>query len=237
MNESRQYHILVVDDDDRIRSLLSQFLRERGYHVSAAPHADKALAMLRSIAFDLLILDVMMPGMDGFELTENVRQTKNVPILLLTARGEPEDRIKGLSLGADDYLAKPFEPEELNLRIQAILRRSIHTSQGPQKVVFGDWEFEPGTGGLTRDGERVRLTSGELSLLTALAQQPGQPVSRLSLSETAAAGAGERAVDVQITRLRRKIEDDPKDPIFIQTVRGEGYRLVAEPVFDRQGAN
>lgn len=232
MNETRQSHILVVDDDDRIRDLLSRFLRARGYRVSAAPHADKALAMLRSLAFDLLILDVMMPGMDGFTLTETIRETGNVPILLLTARGEPEDRIRGLSAGADDYLAKPFEPEELILRVQAILRRSLPKTQGPAAVTFGPWRFDLDTAGLEREGERVRLTGGEAALLTALATTPGQPVSRQSLSDKAAAGAGERAVDVQVTRLRRKIEADPKDPIWIQTVRGAGYKLVAEPVFE-----
>ncbi|GGE30324.1 DNA-binding response regulator [Marinicauda pacifica] len=232
MNDARQSHILVVDDDDRIRELLTKFLRARGYRVSAAPQAAKALSMLRSLAFDLLILDVMMPGMDGFELTETVRETGDVPILLLTARGEPEDRIRGLTAGADDYLAKPFEPEELILRVQAILRRSLPRTQGPSRVVFGPWQLDLDTANLQREGERVRLTGGEGALLVTLAQSAGQPVSREALSEKAAAGAGERAVDVQITRLRRKIEADPKAPIWIQTVRGEGYKLVAEAVFD-----
>lgn len=227
-------HILVVDDDDRIRTLLTRFLRERGFRVSAAPDAAKALAMLRSLAFDLLILDVMMPGMDGFELTSEVRKNHDCPILLLTARGEPEDRIKGLSLGADDYLAKPFEPEELILRVQAILRRVMPRKQAARRVRFGDWVFDIEAGQLTRGEARVRLTGGEAALLGALAQSAGEAVDRLALSERAAGGAGERAVDVQMTRLRRKIEDDPKDPVFLQTVRGEGYKLVADPVFDSE---
>ena len=183
-------HILVVDDDDRIRTLLSRFLRERGFRVSSAPNAEKALSMLRSLTFDLLILDVMMPGMDGFELTRAVRQGHDCPILLLTARGEPEDRIKGLTLGADDYLAKPFEPEELILRVQAILRRMIPKKLGAKRVRFGGWIFELETGQLSRGETRVRLTGGEAALLTALAQSPGEAVDRYLLSERAAGGAG-----------------------------------------------
>ncbi|WP_019961312.1 response regulator [Woodsholea maritima] len=227
----RQPHILVVDDDDRIRTLLSRFLRERGYRVSAAPHAEKALATLRGIAFDLLILDVMMPGMDGFDLTQEIRKTRDCPILLLTARGEPEDRIKGLALGADDYLAKPFEPEELILRVQAILRRALPRTRGPEAVIFGPWRFELETQQLSKGDERIKLTGGEGALLHALASAQGEAVNRYDLAEKAAVSAGERAVDVQMTRLRRKIEADPKAPIWLQTVRGEGYKLVAEPVY------
>ncbi|MGJ3232109.1 MAG: response regulator [Oceanicaulis sp.] len=226
----RAPHLLVVDDDDRIRELLTRFLRARGLRVSAAPDGEKALALLAQMRFDLVILDVMMPGVDGFKVTETVRESSDTPILLLTARGEPEDRIKGLSLGADDYLAKPFEPEELVLRAEAILRRVQPRRKGPREVVFGPWTYTLATGQLTRDGAPVRLTGGEAALLTALAMQPGEPVSRLTLSDRAAQGAGERAVDVQITRLRRKLEADPKAPIWVQTVRGEGYKLVAEPV-------
>ena len=223
-------HILVVDDDDRIRTLLKRFLQERGYRVSTAPNADQALSTLNSLAFDLLVLDVMMPGMDGFELTEAIRKRGDTPILLLTARGEAEDRIKGLSLGADDYLAKPFEPEELVLRINAILRRARPTSAAIRQVVFGDWQFDVERESLTQAGQPVRLTGGEAALLAALAASAGQTVSRLFLSERT--GGGERAVDVQVTRLRRKIEADPKEPLHLQTVRGEGYRLVADPVFE-----
>jgi len=227
----REAHLLVVDDDDRIRDLLTRYLRDRGYRVTAAPDAAKALAKIGALAFDLLILDVMMPGMDGFALTEAVRAKGDTPILLLTARGEPEDRIKGLSLGADDYLAKPFEPEELILRVQAILRRVLPKTRGPAQVVFGDWRFDVEAGHLFNGEDRQRLTGGEVQLLTALAQSPGETLSRQALAERTAAGAGERAVDVQVTRLRRKIEADPKDPVWLQTVRGEGYRLAAEPIF------
>ena len=223
-------HILVVDDDDRIRSLLKRFLQERGFRVSTAPNASKALSTMNSLAFDILVLDVMMPGMDGFELTEAVRKKGDTPILLLTARGEAEDRIRGLSLGADDYLAKPFEPEELVLRINAILRRAKPANASIIQVLFGDWSFDLAREALTRDGNPVRLTGGETALLAALAATPGQAVSRLTLSERT--GGGERAVDVQVTRLRRKIETDPKEPLHLQTVRGEGYRLAADPVFD-----
>lgn len=223
-------HILVVDDDDRIRSLLSRFLRERGFRVSAAPNADKALSMLRSLSFDLLILDVMMPGMDGFELTSLVRETRETPILLLTARGEAEDRIRGLSLGADDYLAKPFEPEELVLRINAILRRSRPSAIEHRKVRFGQFQFDIGNGALAKNGDAVRLTGGEETLLKALARAVGQTVSRYDLCDLT--GGGERAVDVQMTRLRRKLEADPRQPVHLQTIRGEGYKLIADAIFE-----
>lgn len=223
-------HILVVDDDDRIRALLKRFLQERGYRVSTAENADKALSTMKALEFDLLVLDVMMPGMDGFEMTEAVRDQSETPIMLLTARGEAEDRIKGLSLGADDYLAKPFEPEELILRINAILRRTKPAQAAIKRVEFGDWSFDIEREQLLQGGEPVRLTGGESALLAALASSAGQPVSRLTLSERT--GSGERAVDVQVTRLRRKLESDPKEPLHLQTVRGEGYRLAADPVFE-----
>ena len=229
---ARPPHVLVVDDDDRIRELLTRYLRARGWRVSAAPHAEKALSLIANLAFDLLVVDVMMPGMDGFALTEAVRRQGETPILLLTARGEPEDRIKGLSLGADDYLAKPFEPEELVLRIEAILRRAMPRLRGPAEVVFGPWRFELETARLMNGPERIRLTGGEAALLSALAERAGEPVSRETLAEKAAADAGGRAIDVQVTRLRRKIETDPKEPVWLQTVRGEGYKLVAQPVFE-----
>ncbi|WP_300555181.1 response regulator transcription factor [Maricaulis sp.] len=223
-------HILVVDDDDRIRALLKRFLQERGYRVSTAENASRALATMKALEFDLLVLDVMMPGMDGFEMTEAVRGQSETPIMLLTARGEAEDRIKGLSLGADDYLSKPFEPEELILRINAILRRTKPAQAAIKRVEFGDWSFDIDREQLSRSGEPVRLTGGESALLAALAASAGQPVSRLALSERT--GSGERAVDVQVTRLRRKLENDPKEPLHLQTVRGEGYRLAADPVFE-----
>jgi len=232
MSEPREHHILVVDDDDRIRSLLSRYLRERGLRVSAAPDGAEALDLAGQMQFDLVILDVMMPGLDGFETTRRLRAAGDTPILLLTARGEPEDRIQGLSLGADDYLPKPFEPEELVLRVQAILRRTHARRRGPDMACFGPWTYNVRTGQLFNSGAPVRLTGGETALLGALAVSAGEAVSREFLSQRMAGGAGERAVDVQITRLRRKIETDPKAPVWIQTVRGEGYKLVAEPVFE-----
>ncbi len=230
----RTHHILVVDDDDRIRDLLARFLRERDLRVSTAPDGEAALQLADQMQFDLVILDVMMPGLDGFEVTSRLREEGQTPILLLTARGEPADRIKGLSLGADDYLAKPFEPEELILRVQAILRRSLPQIHGPDAVRFGDWRYDLVSSQLERDGQPVRLTGGEAALLSALAVKPGDTVSRSALADRAGGESGERAVDVQITRLRRKIEADPKAPIHIQTVRGEGYKLIAQPEFGQK---
>jgi two-component system phosphate regulon response regulator OmpR len=232
----RTHHILVVDDDDRIRTLLARFLRERDLRVSTAADGQAALQLAEQMQFDLVILDVMMPGLDGFEVTTRLRERDQTPILLLTARGEPEDRIKGLSLGADDYLAKPFEPEELVLRVQAILRRAMPQMRGPEAVCFGQWRYDLVASQLERNGDTVRLTGGEAALLSALATQPGSTVSRMALAERAGGDTGERAVDVQITRLRRKIEEDPKAPLHIQTVRGEGYKLIAQPEFSRPGS-
>ncbi|MCG8443306.1 MAG: response regulator [Caulobacterales bacterium] len=216
-------HILVVDDDDRIRTLLKRFLSEHGYRVTAAPDAARARALLEALDFDLLILDVMMPGEDGLELTQSLRAVSEVPILLLTARGLAEDRIEGLRRGADDYVPKPFEPEELVLRIDAILRRAPPRTP-PREVAFGPCVFDLAQTELRRDGAPVRLTTAEAALLAALAARPGEVISRAELSKTSGA-AQERSVDVQVTRLRRKIEDDPRQPIFLQTVRGAGYKL------------
>lgn len=221
-------HVLVVDDDERIRALLQAFLRENGYAVSLAADAARARALMAGMEFDLLVLDVMMPGEDGFALTASLRQTSSVPILLLTARDLPEDRIEGLRHGADDYLPKPFQPEELVLRMDAILRRAA-PGLAADTVAFGDCRFNPSTAALTRAGAAVKLTSAEAALLSALAAKPGAVISRTALAKRTSAGQ-ERSIDVQVTRLRRKIEDDPRDPVHLQTVRGEGYKLLAEPV-------
>jgi two-component system phosphate regulon response regulator OmpR len=220
-------HILVVDDDDRIRALLKRFLSETGSRATVAPDAKTARALLASVDFDLLIVDVMMPGLSGFELTEKVRAASNVPILLLTARGLPEDRIEGLERGADDYLAKPFEPRELLLRVSSLLRRARPLARERQTLRFGGCTFATGRGELRRGDTLVRLTSGELALLRALAQKPGEAISRAALAEQTSA-ATERSVDVQVTRLRKKIEDDPRAPIYLQTVRGVGYALMPD---------
>ena len=220
-------HILIIDDDDRIRTLLKRYLSENGFRTSTAGNAKEARALMASVDFDVLVLDVMMPGETGFELTKSVRAASNVPILLLTARGLPEDRIEGLELGADDYLSKPFEPRELLLRVNSLLRRAGPSGPGKREVKFGGCTFSLGRGELRKNGELVRLTAGEASLLKALAQKPRDPISREALAEQTAAGM-ERSVDVQVTRLRKKIEEDPRAPIYLQTVRGIGYALMTD---------
>ena len=220
-------HILVVDDDDRIRSLLKRFLKEQGYPTTAAASAEKARGMLEGLSFDLMIVDVMMPGENGFELTQSLRASSNVPIILLTARGEPEDRIEGLERGADDYLAKPFEPRELLLRVRNLLKRGERDAGRRTEFTFGRCRFNPEKGELRRDDEVVKLTSGELSLLRVLVQKPGAPISRAALAEKTSA-ALDRSIDVQVTRLRKKIEQDPRTPLLLQTVRGVGYALMVD---------
>ncbi len=226
---SRPAHILVVDDDTRIRELLKKFLIGCGARVSAAADADAARKLLGSFDFDLLIVDVMMPKEDGFSLLESVRRGSSVPILLLTARGLPEDRIKGLGLGADDYVPKPFEPAELALRVNNILRRSVSRGggDGPSEVRFGPHTFHLGRGELTCDGVAIRLTEAEATLLKILAVRGGETVTREELARRTSAGL-ERSVDVQVTRLRRKLEVDPRAPLFLQTVRGIGYKLAVD---------
>lgn len=221
-------HLLVIDDDDRIRELLKKFLGNSGFRVSTAANAMEARGLMRGLSYDLLVLDVMMPGESGFELTKSLREIDNVPIILLTARGDPDDRINGLSLGADDYLSKPFEPRELVLRIKSILKRQS-TRPRSNMIRFGDWLFDLERGILTRKDERAHLTTGESALLTTLARRVGLPVSREALANQIKAKS-ERAVDVQITRLRRKLEPDPSTPNFLITVRNKGYSLQAEPV-------
>ena len=222
-------HILVVDDDTRLRELLRRYLVEQGFRVTTTPDTAGARTRLRAFDFDLLVLDIMMPGETGLELTRSLRQASNVPILLLTAMGEPEDRIEGLASGADDYLPKPFEPRELVLRINAILRRAQQPEAALQGAIyFGGFSFDPKRDELRRGEEFVRLTSAELSLLRALALQPGVPVSREKLTAENPVGGSPRSIDVQMTRLRRKIETDPKFPRYLQTVRGTGYVLVPD---------
>jgi two-component system phosphate regulon response regulator OmpR len=216
----------VVDDDRRIRDLLSRFLTGEGYRVTTADNAAEARAKLNGLHFDLLVLDVMMPGETGMELARSIRETSAVPILMLTARHETESRIEGLQAGADDYLAKPFEPRELSLRIASILKRATPAATpAPESVRFGKFVFHIARGEL-RDGEEVvRLTDRERDMLRILAATPGETVPRLALAGGGDASS-ERAVDVQVNRLRRKIEQNPANPLYIQTVRGLGYRLV-----------
>ena len=226
-------HILVVDDDQRLRKLLRQYLSEHGYIVLTAEHAEDARAKLASFAFDLIVLDLMMPGESGLEFAAGFRTTSDVPILMLTAMGETEDRIRGLEAGADDYLTKPFEPRELLLRINAILKRAprpVSVNEGPREISMGTASFDLERGELSIDGKPQRLTSQEVQLLKVLAERPGQPFSRedLMMRTGGAQSGGGRAVDVQVTRLRRKIEPDPKLPRYLQTVRGKGYVLLPD---------
>ena len=224
-------HLLVVDDDDRIRELLKEYLVRAGFRVTVAPDAATARRMIDALEFDLLVLDVMMPQEDGLSLTRWVRDQGSTPVLMLTARGEAEARIEGLSVGADDYLAKPFEPQELVLRIAAILRRVGPRTAGPRRLKLGRHAFDLDRAELT-DGEAlIRLTEGETRLLRRLARSPHMPIDRLELAREALEGgedSGGRAVDVQVTRLRRKIERDPKNPRYLQTVRGVGYMLAPD---------
>lgn len=234
MSEPRQAHVLVVDDDARIRALLQRYLHRNGFWVTVARDAAHARRLLESLDFDLLVLDVMMPGESGLDLTAALRERLSVPILLLTARGDAEDRIRGLEAGADDYLPKPFEPRELLLRITAILRRLPKPEsrpQPPRMLHLGAIRYDAGRGEMWRGRELVRLTATEGMLMRILAARPNEAVSRAELIEDLGGGDGdvqERAVDVQITRLRRKIEEDPRAPRYLQTVRGAGYMLVPD---------
>jgi len=226
--DTAEAHLLVIDDDARLRDLLRRYLVESGFRVTTAGDAAEARQKLASLAFDLLIVDVMMPGESGLALTESLRQTSAVPILLLTAMAEPENRIDGLERGADDYLTKPFEPRELVLRIRNILQRiapPAPAAPAAEELLLGTLRFDLKRNALYRGEEPVHLTEAETALLVALARQPGEPVSREALSLEAQCSGNLRTVDVQMTRLRRKIERDPKFPRYLQTVRGTGYVL------------
>jgi two-component system phosphate regulon response regulator OmpR len=223
-------HVLVVDDDTRLRELLRRYLMDNALRVSVAADAAAARHQMESLQFDLLVLDRMMPGEDGLSFARSLRETDRTPILMLTAMGEVEARIDGLEAGVDDYLAKPFEPRELLLRIQTILRRVTDepAAAGPAQlghISLGQIVFDLGRELLLDGNEPVHLTTTETSLLAALAREPGQILSREDLSQRCAIDGGERTVDVQVTRLRRKIEPDPKLPRYLQTVRGRGYVL------------
>lgn len=221
-------HLLVVDDDTRIRSLLKRYLAENGFRVSIAANASEARAKLRGLDFDLIVLDIMMPGETGVELTQSLRRERDVPILMLTALTETDNRIEGLEAGADDYLPKPFDPRELILRINNILRRG-NTHQQPklEQVVFGPYSFQIARRELKKGGESLKLTDREQEILCIFAQRVGETIPRHELVGEDA-NVGERTIDVQINRLRRKIEKDPANPTWLQTVRGIGYRLSVE---------
>ncbi len=225
---SAQPHILIVDDDKRIRELLQSYLIENRYNVSLASSAAQARERMRGIVFDLMILDVMMPGETGLSLITQLRQDgSGIPVLMLSALSEGQDRIAGLQSGSDDYLSKPFEPQELLLRLKSLLRRASPAVEAVRDVSFGPCIFNAITGDLQRDGEPVRLTSREKDILRLLVQKPGEAFSRLKLAQTGSEES-ERSVDVQINRLRQKLETDPSNPRFLQTVRGAGYALFIE---------
>ncbi len=216
------YNLLVVDDDERIRNLLSQYLIKEGFIVSTANGADVARKKIQLIKFDLIILDIMMPGDDGLTLTQEIRNNSDIPIILLTAKSGTDSKIEGLEIGADDYLTKPFNPKELLLRILSILKRSKAADSVDNEIFFGDFILNIEKRELTKSKERVYLTDREMNLLIALAKSPGQPLNREKLAGIDEPG---RSVDVGINRLRRKIEKDPRMPLWLQTVRGEGYIL------------
>lgn len=220
-------HLLVVDDDMRIRTLLTRFLASHGFRVTAAASAEEARRQLAQMAFDLLIVDVMMPGESGLEFTEDLRQTSSVPILMLTANAEIPSRIRGLEVGADDYLAKPFDPRELLLRITNILKRRLQPPAPVEAIHFGPFSFHVDRGELKRGSEVIRLTDRERDILRIFASRPRGTVSRQEFLKVSN-GGGERAVDVQMNRLRRKIEADPANPVLLQTTRGIGYRLLVD---------
>ncbi|MCB2120410.1 MAG: response regulator [Rhodobacteraceae bacterium] len=236
MSEQPDIHLLIVDDDERIRGLLQKFLARHGFWVTAARDGAHARRLLAGLEFDLIVMDVMMPGEDGVSLTRDLRTSMDTPILLLTAKGETADRIAGLEAGADDYLTKPFEPRELLLRINAILRRAPAPSladNAPKVLHLGTVRYDIDRGEMWKGEAPVRLTATEAALMRIFAAQPGEPISRAKLVEDLGrggpdGGAQERAVDVQITRLRRKFEVDPKQPRYLQTVRGAGYMLAPE---------
>lgn len=227
-------HLLIVDDDERIRVLLQKFLMKNGFLVTAARDAAHARRILLGLDFDMMIFDVMMPGEDGISLCKSIRETSTTPIMLLTAKGETDNRIEGLEAGADDYLPKPFEPKELLLRINAVLRRMPETPPEdtvPKILHLGDIRYDMERGEMWQGEELVRLTATEMQLMKIFSTKPGEPISRSKLVEELGRDRGqaqERAVDVQITRLRRKIEAIPKQPRYLQTVRGAGYMLAPD---------
>lgn len=225
-------HVLVVDDDKRICELVSRYLTAQDFIVVQAHDASGARNMLMHFEFDVMVVDVMMPGETGLSLAADINATRDTPILLLTAMSESEDRIAGLEAGADDYLTKPFEPRELVLRLQAILKRTRRAAPQETKLQIGEWVFDPAALTIVSGGETVGLSAVEVKLLQVLASHHGQAVSRADLAAEADIEAAERSIDVQITRLRKKMGEDPKMPRYLQTVRGKGYLLRAAPVTD-----
>ncbi len=224
-------HVLVIDDDDRIRDLVARYLGENGFFVSTAEDAAQAKEILEWAEYDALVVDVMMPGQDGMSLTDELREGgSDIPVLLLTAMGEVEDKIKGLTAGADDYLTKPFDPRELVLRLQAILRRKPKPQVLEDKIQIGRWVYYSTHNEIVDGDERVKLTDGEVTLLKALLQRKGEVIDRDSLSAACDMDPNKRTIDVQVTRLRRKLEEDSNMPRYLLTVRGKGYMLRTEDI-------
>ena len=224
--ENNSLHLLVVDDDDRIRILLKDYLTENNYIVSTAENAEQAKKKLKYFKFDILILDVMMPGQNGYDLTKDIKKEINVPIILLTAKGEVENRIKGLELGADDYIGKPFEPKELLLRIKNIIKNKnkIDTNM---KHFIGDAQIDLNKLTISSQGVSKKINSSEKKILLEMLAKPGKTFSREEIGNISGI-IQERSIDVMITRLRQKLEVDPKNPKYLQTVRGSGYVLWIE---------
>jgi two-component system phosphate regulon response regulator OmpR len=224
-------HVLIVDDDQKIRDLLARYLFSQGFRVTTAGDAEMAQASLRGLDFDIVLLDVMMPGISGLELAREIKRSRDIPICMLTARAEPEQRIEGLEIGVDDYVPKPFEPRELLLRLRNILKRGQSTQAAApvqsDEVRMGTLVFHIARGELRRNNETIKLTERERDLLRQFAQKAGMPIQRHELSTDDTTG-NDRAIDVQINRLRRKIETDPSNPVYLQTVRGKGYILYAD---------
>lgn len=224
-------HILVIDDDTRLRNLLGKFLIDNGYQASLAKDSEEANLLIAQHNFDLLIVDIMLPHQNGFDFTSNLRQHSKIPVIILTARGEPSDRIKGLEIGADDYMPKPFEPKELLLRINNIFKRTIDTEQNytkplnDHKISFGEFNFNTQQLRLKKGEEFVHLTDNEAKILKILADNQGKPVARQTLCDLLPGIDDQRSIDVSITRLRKKIENNPKQPYYLQTVRNFGYIL------------
>ncbi len=230
MVRGQDQHVLIVDDDRRIRQLLASYLSQNYYRVTQAGNAGEARKAMAGLSFDAVVLDVMMPGESGVSFAKTLREEGSVvPVLMLSALGEAQDRISGLAAGSDDYLVKPFAPEELLLRLHNLLKRNQATAPSVKSVRFGDCVFGMESGELTQRGERIHLTGREKDILRILAAARGQPVAR-NLLQPQGADEAARAIDVQVTRLRQKIEDDPAAPLHLQTIRGLGYCLYAEPV-------
>ena len=221
--EKNKYHILVVDDDDKIRLLIKEYLSNKGYLVSTAENADKAKIKIDIFNFNLIILDVMMPGQSGYDLTKELKASKNIPIILLTAKGEVENRIHGLEIGADDYIGKPFDPKELLLRVKNVIKMNID----PNKLLsskIGEAELNLNKMTIKIKDKLKRINLSEKKVLMKMLSSPGKIFSRTDIGKIASISK-ERSIDVMITRLRKKIEIDPKNPKFLQTIRGSGYVL------------